>query len=174
MPTRQRQFAPLSLSSTADVARFCKLFSSLSPVRRLHNSLLSTTKKKSASLLRALLEEMAFPCLLSVLVRTLSKRERLAHKTTTHENATRSFLQKMSAFFLLCAFFSLQKKTALTLTRRSRRGKKGEKKTKKSCFPTGSEYLEARNHATQKKRRKTLGFSRQSGIFFLPTPPHQL
>jgi len=85
---------------------------------------------------------MAFSCLLSVLVRTLSKRERLAHKTTTHENATRSFINKVflrrvGFFFFVCAFFSgISVDADVGFDRQ--KTKKGEKKTKKSCLPRGA------------------------------------
>ena len=117
---------------------------------------------------------MAFSCLLSVLVRTLSKRERLAHKTTTHEDATRSFNKVFSAsrrlFFLCVCFFSgisVDADVGLDEAKNQKR----RKKDKKILLATGSEYLEARNHATRKKTTKTLGFSRQEFFFY---PPHQL
>jgi hypothetical protein len=145
-----------SLSSTADVARFRPSLPSR-PSDGFKTPFTIDDKKKSTShlRLRARFELgrwpslVFFPCSI-VLSQKRYKRERLAHKTTTHEKGTRS-LQKFRVklgsdvgFFFRLFPTHIYPFIVMTLLKIPPKGwldsknQKGEKKTKISRFPPGA------------------------------------
>ena len=177
MPTRQRQFAPLSLSSTADVARFCKLFSSLSPVRRLHNSLLSTTKKKSASLLRLrarFTRGDGLP-LSSFRARSysLKTREACTQNNDTRERDTQFFAENVGFFSFVCFFF-FAKKNCFDADASVSTRQKSRKKDKKILLSYGERISRGQEPRDPKKTTKNSWFFASVRNFFFTYPPHQL